>query len=101
MGGENPDPQLVKRVESMKEQTEASFRDAEKKFSNTSSLRESGELSYEEVAKLRKDAQIKAQQDKIKEGDKSHGVDTNDLVNQTLEAMKNNPDKFKLDGPKE
>jgi len=98
---ENKDPELISRVEAMKKETEATFGNAEKIFSNTSSLRETGELSYAEVDKLLKDAQIKAQLDTIKEGDKSHGVDSADLVNQTLEAMENNPDAFKLDGPKE
>jgi len=99
--GENKDPELVSRLEAMKKETEITFRDAEKIFANTSNLRDAGELSYAEVDELHKNAQLKAQQDKVKEGDKSHGVDTTDLVNQTLEAMKKDPDAFKLDGPKD
>jgi len=95
--GENQDPEFQERLAAMKKETEVVFGNAEQIYSNTTQIREVGDLTYEEYDQLVKEADANAQQNKITEGDKKHGVDTVDLVNQTIDAMKNDPNAFKLD----
>jgi len=93
---ETKDPQFQQRLAELIKLTGASLNNAPKNFPNSTNLRETGDIKFAEYTAILKKAEEDAELEKIREGDKKHGVDTAGLYEQTIEAMKNNPEAFRL-----
>jgi len=93
---EEKDPEFQERLAGLLKQVEESYNNAPKIFANSTKLRETSDINLAEYNALLQKADEDAQLEMIREGDKKHGVDTGATYEQIIEAMKKDPEAFRL-----